>query len=260
VLPQLTLAVTPLQRTDPQPIRVIHNGRFSLPAGTYRIEVQFGAQPPDRVTPMTLQVGRVGPPLRRWDFQPQPGQRWETTLWLPVDANFVALRGPVEMERAIERITITPTAVVDAGARPRVPVVLAAAQYPGATMFFHNEQMYPEPSGFWTTGGRSAEVTIAMPPGQTTPIVLRIHAGAAPNTATFSTFGWAREYALVPGKDALVELPVVSNGVIPLTIAAARGFSPKDIDPTSKDPRHLGIWVEVASAEEVAKRKAAPTP
>jgi hypothetical protein len=245
VLPQLTLAVRPAQRTDPQPVRVIHNGRFSLPAGVYRIEVQFGDRVPDREWGLALQVGRVGPPLQTWSLQPQAGQRWETTLRLPVDSNFVALRGSVEMERAIERITITPTAVVDAGARPHVPVVLAAAQYPGATMFFHNETMYPEPKGFWTMGGRSAEVTIAMPPGQTTPVTLRIHGGAQPNTATLTTFGWEREIPLVPGKDEIVELPVPSNGVIPLTISAARGFYPRDVDPASTDPRFLGIWVEV---------------
>jgi hypothetical protein len=245
VLPQLTLGVKPMQRTDPQPLRVIHNGRFSLPAGTYRIDVLFSDQPPDRALPLSLQVGRVGPPLQSWTLRPDAGQVWSTDLWLPVDANFVGLRGPVEMERAIASITITPTAVVDAGARPRVPVVLSAAVYPGASMFFHNEQMYPEPTGFWTIGGRSAEVTVAVRPAQTTPVVLRIHGGGKANTVTLSTFGWHREYWLVPGQAVEVELPVVAGGVIPLTIAAADGFYPHDIDPASNDPRFLGIWVEV---------------
>jgi hypothetical protein len=234
-----------MQRTDPQPLRVIHNGRFSLPAGTYRIDVLFSDQPPDRALPLSLQVGRVGPPLQSWTLRPDAGQVWSTDLWLPVDANFVGLRGPVEMERAIASITITPTAVVDAGARPRVPVVLSAAVYPGASMFFHNEQMYPEPTGFWTIGGRSAEVTVAVRPAQTTPVVLRIHGGGKANTVTLSTFGWHREYWLVPGQAVEVELPVVAGGVIPLTIAAADGFYPRDIDPASNDPRFLGIWVEV---------------
>jgi hypothetical protein len=162
-----------------------------------------------------------------------------------VDANFVGLRGPVEIERAIEAITITPTAIVDAGARPHLPVVLAAAAYPGASMFFHNEQMYPEPTGFWTIGGRSAEVTVAVPPGRTTPVVLRIHPGGKANFATISTFGWYREYELVPGQDASVELPVTAGGVIPLTISSSDGFNPRDLDPASNDPRFLGIWVEV---------------
>ena len=36
-LPQLVLGVKALQRSDRQPVRVIHNGRFSLPAGTYDV-------------------------------------------------------------------------------------------------------------------------------------------------------------------------------------------------------------------------------
>jgi len=245
VLPQLVLGVRPMQRTDPQPIRVIHNGRFALPAGTYKIDVQFGDRPPDRAVPLSLQVGRIGPPLQTWTLQPQAGQRWETSLWLPVDANFVALRGPVELERAIDAITITPTAVVDAGARPLVPVVLSAASYRGVAMFFHNEQLYPEPEGFWTIGERSVEVTVATPPGRTAPIVLRIHGGGWPNSAILSTFGWYRQYSLMPGQTADVELPIVAGGIVPLTISAANGFYPKDLDPASKDPRFLGIWVEV---------------
>jgi hypothetical protein len=245
VMPELTLGVRPMQRKDPQPLRVIHNGRFSLPAGTYRIDVQFGDEPPGRALPLSLQVGRVGPPLQTWTLQPERRQLWSTSLWLPVDANFVGLRGPVEIERAIEAITITPTAIVDAGARPHLPVVLAAAAYPGASMFFHNEQMYPEPTGFWTIGGRSAEVTVAVPPGRTTPVVLRIHPGGKANFATISTFGWYREYELVPGQDASVELPVTAGGVIPLTISSSDGFNPRDLDPASNDPRFLGIWVEV---------------
>ncbi len=245
VLPQLSLGVKPLQRTDPQPVRVIHNGRFSLPAGTYTIDVTFGDQVPLRPTPFSLQVGRVGPPLQTWNLQPQPGEKWRTSLWLPVDAGFVGFRGPIEMERAIAAITIAPSAVVDAGARPLVPPVLSAAAYPGATFFFHNEQMYPELQGFWTVGKRAAEVTVAVPPERTTPLVLRIHCGGQANTATISTFGWQRQYALVPGQAAEVELPVVTGGVIPLTISTDNGFSPKDLDPSLRDSRVLGIWVEV---------------
>ena len=49
----------------------------------------------------------------------------------------------------------------------------------------------------------------------------------------------------MPGQAAEVELPVVAGGVIPLTISTDNGFSPRTIDPASKDPRFLGIWVEI---------------
>jgi hypothetical protein len=247
-LPQLVLGVKPRQRSDPQPVRVIHNGRFSLPAGTYQIAVHFNDAVPGREQPLSLQIGRNGPPLQTWTFAPQPGQRWETTLWLPVDANFVGLRGPVDMERAVDSITITPKAVVDAGDRPLLPLVLAAAIYPTANFFFHDEQMYPEPQGFWTIGGQAARVTVATPPGQSTPVVLRIHGGAQANRATISTFGWTRSFLLVPGEAAEIELPMFPSGVVPLTITTETGFYPRDLDPASGDRRFLGIWVEVTKA------------
>jgi hypothetical protein len=244
-LHQLVLGVKPGQRSDPQPVRVIHNGRFSLPAGTYTIAVQFNDRPPDRAMPLSLQIGRNGPPLQTWTFAPQARQLWETTLWLPVDANFVGLRGSADMERAIDAITITPQSVIDAGDRPLLPAVLAAAIYPAANLFFHAEQLYPEPQGFWTIGAQSAQVTVAATPGRTAPVVLRIHGGAKANTATISTFGWQRAYSLVPGEAAEVELPAFASGVVPLTITTETGFYPKDIDPASTDRRFLGIWVEV---------------
>jgi hypothetical protein len=250
VLPEVRLGVRPGQRTDPQPIRVIHNGRFSLPAGTYDLAVTFGDQVPSRPTPLSLQVGRVGPALQSWMLQPAAGETWRTSLWLALDAGFVGFRGPAEMERAIAAITITPTAVVDAGARPHLGEVLASAIYSGVMFYFHNEQMYPEPNGFWTIGRRSAEVTVAVAPQRTEPVVLRMHSGARANHVTITTFGWRREISLVPGQAAEVELPVVAGGVIPLTIATADGFSPSEVDPASKDNRTLGIWVELAAREQ----------
>jgi hypothetical protein len=249
VLPELVLGVKPMQRTDRQPIRVIHNGRFSLPAGTYTIAVRFGDLAFDRGYPLSLQIGRNGPPIQTWQLQPKAGETWQTTLWLPLDASFVGLRGPAELEREIQSITITPSAIVNAGDRPLVPVVLAAANYQGASLFFHDEQMYPEAQGFWTMGHHASHVTVAVPPDHaSTPVTLRVHPGAKPNVATISTFGWRQRVDLVPGQAVDVELPVFPSGVVPLTIDVESGFYPKETDPSSTDRRFLGIWVEVKSS------------
>jgi len=45
----------------------------------------------------------------------------------------------------------------------------------------------------------------------------------------------------------IVELPASATGVIPLTLATENGFSPSQADPSSKDRRFLGIWVEVVN-------------
>jgi hypothetical protein len=248
VVPQLTLGVKAMQRTDRQPLRVIHNGRFSLPAGTYRIAVQFNARAVEQVWPLSLQVGRVGPPLETWNIQAQPGQVWSRILWLPLNASFVGLRGPAELERAIDAITITPTAVVDAGSRPIVPEVTAAAHFGGAGFFFHGDRIYPEATGFWAPGRRTSEITVVTPPDRRTPVVLRIHSGDKANIVTFSTFGWQQGHSLLPGQDAEIELPTMAGGVVPLTISVEDGFFPRDTDPSSTDQRFLGIWVEVKPA------------
>ena len=104
--------------------------------------------------------------------------------------------------------------------------------------------MYPEQGGFWTVG-RQVAVTLAVPAGRTAPLVLRIHSGGQANNATISSFGWHRQFALVPGQAAEVTLPVVAGGVIPLTISTDKSFSPQAIDPASGDARLLGIWVEI---------------
>ena len=245
-IPLLTMEVEPGLRTDPQPLRVIHNGRFSLPAGRYDIAVTFGDRVPSRAESLGLQVGRMGPPFATWSLRPNAGERWQTTLDLPVDASFIGLRGSNEMERAIASIVITPTTVVDAGARPRLPTVLSAATYDGVGMFLQDGPMYPEAAGFWTTGGRSSLVTVSPRAGRTTPVVLTVHSGAKPNRVTFSTHGWQQTLELVPGVVKAVTLPMPATGVIPVTIWTENGFSPTEIDPASRDPRFLGVWIEVA--------------
>ena len=244
-LPQLIVGVAPMQRSDPQPVRVIHNGRFSLPAGTYLLTVHFNDRAPAAPSPLALQVGRNGPPLHTWTVDAHAGQSFQASVWLPLDESFVGLRGSSELERGIASISFAPTSIIDAGDRPRVPVVLAAAEYPAADMFFHDEQLYPEAQGFWTIGAHASRVTVAVPPNHAGPVMLRIHPGAKATHVTISTFGWQQQYDLVPGQAAEVQLPPPTEGVIPLTIATDGGFSPKEVDPQSTDRRFLGIWVEV---------------
>jgi hypothetical protein len=245
LVPTLTLGVKPMQRNDRQPVRVIHNGRFTLPAGTYRVDVAFNEHADDRTWPLSLQLGRVGPAFETWPVRPRPHETWTTTLWLPVNASFVGLRGPAELERAIASIAITPNNVVNAGSRPMVPAVTAAAHYGDANLYFHDDRMYPEEAGFWTRGRRSSEITVAVPPEYPDPVVLRIHPGAKANRFTVSTFGWQETHALSPGQSAEIELPRMEGGVVPLSFTVEDGFSPREVDPSSTDQRFLGVWVEV---------------
>jgi hypothetical protein len=247
VLPMLTLVIAPEIRPDPQPLRVIHNGRLSLPAGTYNLDVTWADRTPAAPTPLSWQIGRIGPPLSTWTLDMHANQRWQTSVDLPVDAGFVGFRGSNDVERAVKSIVVTPQSLVDEGDRPQLPVVLAAAKYGDVSVFFHDEQLYPEPDGFWTMGKRTMAVTMTAGRDRQKPIALRIHCGSQANRVTLATRGWAETLNLVPMEPQIVELPASATGVMLLSLATDNGFSPSQTDPASKDRRFLGVWVEVVT-------------
>ena len=150
------------------------------------------------------------------------------------------------MERAIRSITITPLAIVDAGQRARVPEILGAARYDGATVFFHDDSTSPEPTGFWVIGQRARRVTIAAPPG-TAAIALRLRT-AVLNQVRLESRGWAQTVELTPEETQEVMVTAPATGVVTLTIETTDGFVPAERDPSLTDGRFLGAWVEVGGA------------
>ena len=189
---------------------MIHNGRFSLPAGTLhdqRAVQRSRARSPAAAVAADRPQRSAAADV---DDAAAAGPAVQAPLWLPVDASFVGLRGPVELERAVASITITPVAVVDAGARPLVPVVLAAADYPAATLFFHDEQLYPEPNGFWTHR-RARVARHRRRPARTDGAGGVAHAsGRDARTPSPSARSAGRAAStLVPGQAVEVELPII---------------------------------------------------
>jgi hypothetical protein len=240
-----TLSVTPGLRPEPQPLRVVHNGRFSLPAGRYRADVRFIDGERIGPLPLSLQFGRTGSPVATWTVDPATGP-WSTELWLPVDVGFVGFRSPRELERAISAITLTPLAVVDESRRPRVPQVLAAGQYGEALVLFHDDWTTPEPEGFWVHGRRPTQLTIAGHSGAAAaaPLAFRLRADYTTNHVRISAPGWIREFDLPPGEPQVLELPPASRGVVSLTIETTGGFVPSERNPSVRDTRLLGAWVD----------------
>jgi hypothetical protein len=253
VVRTLALSVTPGARSAPQPVRVLHNGRFSLPAGRYTLVVRWASAEnlSTRQETIGLQFGRIGPPLREWRVEPSPGGEWREEIWLPVDAAFIGLRGSPQLERAIAEIRVEPIEVVDAGRRRPGPQVLAAAELGGATVMFHDEAVYPEPGGFWTRGQRVARVTVACPGGCVDGLVLRIHSGRRANHVRLSTAGWSYDGELQADSPILVRVPpAAADGLVGLEAVSTTGFVPMEVDPSLRDRRLLGVWVEVVPATD----------
>ena len=246
----LFVGVSPGLRPEPQPLRVLHNGRFSLPAGRYRAVIQWEARDPLPAKPgarVGLQVGRIGGALTTWTVSPTPGGTWSEEFWLPVDAGFVGLRGDADLERSIAALRVEAVDVVDLGARTATPQVLAAARFGEAVVLFHDERLYPETTGFWTAGGRASRVTLACPGGCANGVLLRMHSGKKANRLRLETHGWSQDVAL--GGETPVEVrvpPPAAGGVILLDLATDSGFVPIELDPTVRDRRNLGVWIEPA--------------
>ncbi len=246
ILPALTLAVRPGLRPDPQPVRVLHNGRFSLPAGDYRVDADFGPSGLPSADTLSLQVGRVGAPLLAWPVAAATPALRET-FHLPVDASFVGFRGSRALEQGLQSLTVTPLAIVNEGERVRTPTVLGAAQYGQVMVLLHDDKVNLEPTGFWVLGQRPTVLSVSSAPGATSPVVLRLRSGVDNNQVTLRTRGWERTVTLAADRPQDVELPAAHHGVVELTLLASSGFMPMDRDPAVRDRRFLGVWVEAPS-------------
>ena len=111
-------------------------------------------------------------------------------------------------------------------------------------MFYFDGNIFPEEQGFWVRGARRTRVTIDHMNGAA-PLVLRVHAGPIANQLHILTAGFERDVYLQPLLRQDVEIPATGNRLVTLALTAANEFIPKDIDPSSTDPRPLGVWIEV---------------
>jgi hypothetical protein len=236
------------QRLAPQPLPVLLNARFRLPAGAYEVEIDGSNTEPVLDGSVGLQVGREGKPVQIWSMRLVPNGAWRQQFSLPIDAEFVGFRAPREVERGIQTLRLRPLTVVDRSLRLRTPPVIAAAPFGSLTVFFHDAVAYSEPDGFWVRGRARLRATIAatIAAGAESDemTALQVHSGARPNTVTFSTPRWSERLELVPGVTREVRVPSIPHErLLPLTITTTNGFVPAEIQPGNGDRRLLGCWV-----------------
>ncbi len=187
----------------------------------------------------------------------KPAQQWQTHA---VAAGGCELRRPARTGGARardRRRSPSRRSPSSMPARARcVPVVLAAAIYAGATLFFHDEQLYPEPQGFWTIGGHAVARD-----GRGRRRVTRRRSCCAcirarrPTTSTVSTFGWQRTYRRwCPAQAVEVELPMFAERRRAVDDRRRHGvLSAGHRSRRRPTAGSSGIWVEVTN-------RTAPTP
>lgn len=252
------LSAVPDQRTDRQPVRVVLNARFRLPAGTYVLDLKgsdSAGTVPD--ASMALQVGREGRPLETWPLTLGRGQRVQREFDLPLDAEFVGFRAPRAVEGTIAELSVSPRDVVEARKRFPAGTVLSAAVFAPVRIFFHDSSAYPEADGFWVRGRTTVRMTLLKVREEDSGVLLAVHSGARPNVVTFATPGWSKSLELTPGVTERVTVPSrQGERFIPLTITSADGFVPAEIEQ-SRDRRLLGAWIAFIP-DDIARTSAAP--
>src|SRR5690606_30698439 len=108
-----------------------------------------------------------------------------------------------------------------------------------------------EATGFWTTGGRLARVTVACQGGCDRGVTLRVHSGKRPNRLRLATHGWSQDVELTGETPVQIDVPApAGGGPIALDTATTTGFVPIEVDPSIRDRRNLGAWIEVAVPQE----------
>lgn len=242
------LSARPGSRSARQPVPLLLNARFALPAGRYDVELTprpatGGAGLTGR---LALQVGRTPGSLTEWDIEEGPGARWRGTFDLPVGVNFVGFRAPASLNDEVSELRIRPQRVVPMLDRIAAYDVLAATTLTRFVFLFHDESAYPETDGFWVRGSSPAIVSVVSRTGRvTTNVRLRVRSPVA-NTVRIDTPGESRTIRLVPNEVVEFEVqPTPLDGTLRMTIRPASGFRPSDLDPRSQDRRFLGCWVEV---------------
>lgn len=247
--PLMTLAASPGQRPAGQPVRVLLNARYALAAGEY--EVEIGGMPgnvPAHGT-VALQIGRIGSPMLEWDVDIPPGGSWRERFTLPVDVEFVGFISPPPIDSATS-LRIRPLSVVDRSLREAnvhglTFTVLSAVAFPSASLFFHDEDVYPERTGVWVHGDSTTSMTVA-PQHPEQGVTLRVHSGAKPNAVTFSTTTWGERVELTPGNPREVHIPPPAKPApFLLRVQTENSFIPADVVPGSTDRRILGCWIEI---------------
>lgn len=248
--PLVEFIARPTDRRARQPIPLLYNARWSLPAGRYSIELIASPNSAAASTngggnsltgTLSLQLGYSGRAAREWPVSMGTPGVWGRTFDLLTDINLVGFRASPEIERAGPMIRIRPETVVDAHARLPPAEIVSAATLGDTTIYFHDRRTHAEGDGFWTPGSSTIMLTVASARGSAPVLALR--AGPVRTAIVLDAQDWRERISLEPHGERRVTLPASKSGMLRVLIETSTGFVPARIDPTSQDERSLGVWI-----------------
>lgn len=122
-----------------------------------------------------------------------------------------------------------------------ISTAVSAARLGGVTVFFTDDNVFVEPTGFWIRGGRTASFVVSGLRASE-DLVLALRNGAVANEVGVDVDGRRQTMSLLAGVIELVTVTAGDDGRVEVTIASASGFRPNEVDGGG-DTRFLGVWV-----------------
>jgi len=234
------------------PVPLLHNGRWSLPAGRYSVELSAGPLPAGSgaqalTGELGLQLGRAGGPARGWPVDVSAPGMWGRTFDLPIDVGFVGFTASRDLTAAAPVLRLRPQQIVDEHDRLPPLEVLSTQAFGDTRVFFHDEHVWPEVAGVWIEGGEEVRLTVVPPPDRVARLRVRASNVANDVRVAFETAmhtGGRADVALAAQRTNDVQLGEEKGVPVRVVLTTRRGFVPAEADASLTDRRSLGCWVE----------------
>lgn len=218
-------------------------GPFALPPGSYEARVWFAGT---RSRDGEILVSSS----RRAVFGRSAGALQNPAIVafeLPVDVRRVSVEvADATVAAGVNRIEVTPVAIVPAAEREAVPVraIESIDGRPGAYIVYVDEHAYPEGGVFWTRDTERATVLVA--PAGAPRMIVTLHLGPMSGDVLVSVAGKETRVQVNANDTTVVDVEVPRDlRLVPVTIQSFGRFRPSDVDPSATDTRRLGCQVRI---------------
>ena len=210
----------------------------AIPAGEYRL------RPGLRAANGWLMIG-IGQDQFAMHTVPLAEAQGSMLVRFPVDVRALLVRGDEDARANVRSLLLEPTRILEPAEQIISGFARHAVRYAQSTVFFMDDQSYPEPQAFWVGGARTSEIVLQPDaPGVSETVLVRN--GAADNAVLITVGGWRDELRLGPGEERRLQIPLDrARSATLVRFTTSSGFRPSAVDPTSRDHRFLGVWVKV---------------
>lgn len=232
--------MTRMAITTPAFERTPHNTLLLLgdvPAGDYRLEV---ARTPRSRGELALAIGPGTHAIERW---PVSDEWTDYRFHLAASAATLVVTGDEDALHSVRRVALA--ADGEAGAFSVSSRARDAARYGANVVYALDDRVSLEEHGFWVIGERRPDVVVSA----ARPVSffdVTIDNRPVANTVRVRSGRWYVERSLEPDERWQVRVPLAEPARdIVLGFDVAHGTRPADLNPSSRDRRFLGSWIEI---------------